>query len=219
LAGVIEEELELRDTFLVRRPAAARLRSRRRIAAHGPAPCLGGTAATHLARTWHERTRRPELRRRTQLRAAGEQSRRRAGADRAPDRRGPACSGSAGGLAYEREVSLSSGRRVADALHRAGADALIVDADADLVSRLTTTRPDAVFIALHGSSVRTGRCAACWTCSTCVCRQQRGSRPVPPGTSRREGRGAGGRPRHAGLGGAAADDVPGARRGWGARSG
>jgi len=62
----------------------------------------------------------------------------------------------AGGLAYEREVSLSSGRRVADALHRAGADALIVDADADLVSRLTTTRPDAVFIALHGSSGEDG---------------------------------------------------------------
>ncbi|HEX3813315.1 MAG TPA: D-alanine--D-alanine ligase [Mycobacteriales bacterium] len=62
----------------------------------------------------------------------------------------------AGGLAYEREVSLSSGRRVADALHRAGTDALIVDADADLVSRLTTTRPDAVFIALHGSSGEDG---------------------------------------------------------------
>ena len=62
----------------------------------------------------------------------------------------------AGGLAYEREVSLLSGRRVADALHRAGADALIVDADADLVSRLTTMRPDAVFIALHGSSGEDG---------------------------------------------------------------
>ncbi len=62
----------------------------------------------------------------------------------------------AGGLAYEREVSLSSGRRVADALHRAGADALIIDADAELVSRLTTTRPDAVFIALHGSSGEDG---------------------------------------------------------------
>src|SRR5579875_1162181 len=62
----------------------------------------------------------------------------------------------AGGLAYEREVSLSSGRRVADALHRAGVDALIVDADADLVSRLRTTRPDAVFIALHGSSGEDG---------------------------------------------------------------
>src|SRR5438874_1965359 len=62
----------------------------------------------------------------------------------------------AGGLAYEREVSLSSGRRVADALHRSGVDALIVDTDADLVSRLTTTRPDAVFIALHGSSGEDG---------------------------------------------------------------
>jgi D-alanine-D-alanine ligase len=62
----------------------------------------------------------------------------------------------AGGLAYEREVSLSSGRRVADALHRAGTDALIIDADADLVGRLTTTRPDAVFVALHGSSGEDG---------------------------------------------------------------
>lgn len=62
----------------------------------------------------------------------------------------------AGGLAYEREVSLLSGRRVTDALHQRGVDALIVDADADLVSRLTTTRPDAVFIALHGSSGEDG---------------------------------------------------------------
>lgn len=62
----------------------------------------------------------------------------------------------AGGLAYEREVSLSSGHRVADALRAAGAEATVADADAGLLDRLTTVRPDAVFIALHGSSGEDG---------------------------------------------------------------
>lgn len=62
----------------------------------------------------------------------------------------------AGGLTYERDVSLSSGRRVADALRSAGVDAVLADADASLVERLTTSRPDAVFVALHGSSGEDG---------------------------------------------------------------
>lgn len=62
----------------------------------------------------------------------------------------------AGGLTYERDVSLSSGQRIADALRSAGADAVVADADAALVGRLTSTRPDAVFVALHGSSGEDG---------------------------------------------------------------
>ncbi|TQS41468.1 D-alanine--D-alanine ligase family protein [Cryptosporangium phraense] len=62
----------------------------------------------------------------------------------------------AGGLSYEREVSLRSGRRVADALRRSGVDATIRDVDAGLLTALETDRPDAVFIALHGASGEDG---------------------------------------------------------------
>jgi D-alanine-D-alanine ligase len=57
----------------------------------------------------------------------------------------------AGGLSYERDVSLRSGRRVADALHRSGIDATLRDADGGLLAALEETAPDAVYIALHGS--------------------------------------------------------------------
>jgi D-alanine-D-alanine ligase len=57
----------------------------------------------------------------------------------------------AGGLSYERDVSLRSGRRVADALHHAGVDATLRDADAALLGSLLEAPPDAVFIALHGA--------------------------------------------------------------------
>jgi D-alanine-D-alanine ligase len=57
----------------------------------------------------------------------------------------------AGGLSYERDVSLRSGRRVADALHRAGIDVRLRDADAGLLGDLADTSPDAVYIALHGA--------------------------------------------------------------------
>ncbi|MGA8115119.1 MAG: D-alanine--D-alanine ligase [Actinocatenispora sp.] len=56
----------------------------------------------------------------------------------------------AGGLSYEREVSLRSGRRVLDALLMAGFDAELHDADVTLLPSLTTDRPEAVLIALHG---------------------------------------------------------------------
>jgi D-alanine-D-alanine ligase len=62
----------------------------------------------------------------------------------------------AGGLSYEREVSLRSGRRVADALRRSGVDAELRDVDATLLSALDADRPDAVFIALHGASGEDG---------------------------------------------------------------
>ena len=56
----------------------------------------------------------------------------------------------AGGLSVERDVSLRSGRRVADALRAVGVEAVLLDADAQLLPRLPPSRPDAVFIALHG---------------------------------------------------------------------
>ncbi len=57
----------------------------------------------------------------------------------------------AGGLSYERDVSLKSGRRVVDALRRAGVEASVRDADSALLSALDAERPDAVVIALHGA--------------------------------------------------------------------
>jgi D-alanine-D-alanine ligase len=62
----------------------------------------------------------------------------------------------AGGISHEREVSLRSGRRVADALVQAGHDVTIVDPDAHLFERLVTARPDVVWPAVHGSSGEDG---------------------------------------------------------------
>jgi len=62
----------------------------------------------------------------------------------------------AGGLSYERDVSLRSGRRVADALRRGGLEPLVRDADAALLPTLAEDRPDAVVIALHGATGEDG---------------------------------------------------------------
>jgi D-alanine-D-alanine ligase len=55
-----------------------------------------------------------------------------------------------GGRSLERQVSLRSGARVEDALERLGHQVVAIDVDADLGTRLTETRPDVAFIALHG---------------------------------------------------------------------
>jgi D-alanine-D-alanine ligase len=57
----------------------------------------------------------------------------------------------AGGLSFEREVSLRSGRRVCDVLRSAGVEAEVRDADATLLGHLADAAPDAVFVALHGA--------------------------------------------------------------------
>ncbi|MDP9432094.1 MAG: D-alanine--D-alanine ligase [Actinomycetota bacterium] len=62
----------------------------------------------------------------------------------------------AGGLSYEREVSLHSGEQVAEALRSSGIDVQVLDVDADLLSRLVADRPSAVFIALHGAAGEDG---------------------------------------------------------------
>jgi D-alanine-D-alanine ligase len=55
-----------------------------------------------------------------------------------------------GGRSLERQVSLRSGARVEDALHRLGHEVVPVDVGADLVDRLRDVRPDVAFVALHG---------------------------------------------------------------------
>ncbi|KQS58317.1 D-alanine--D-alanine ligase [Geodermatophilus sp. Leaf369] len=62
----------------------------------------------------------------------------------------------AGGLTFEREVSLSSGTQVVEALLRAGLDAELRDADGELLPGLAAAPGDAVFIALHGATGEDG---------------------------------------------------------------
>ena len=62
----------------------------------------------------------------------------------------------AGGMSYEREVSLSSGRRVADALKQAGLQVEIREADAALLPLLMEDPPDLVFPVLHGAEGEDG---------------------------------------------------------------
>jgi D-alanine-D-alanine ligase len=62
----------------------------------------------------------------------------------------------AGGLTYEREVSLRSGRRICEALKAAGVAVRTLDPDAALLAGLDGDRPDAVFIALHGADGEDG---------------------------------------------------------------
>lgn len=62
----------------------------------------------------------------------------------------------AGGLSHERDVSLRSGRRVADALRATGLEVVVHDVDADLLAFLRETRPDVVWPLLHGASGEDG---------------------------------------------------------------
>jgi D-alanine-D-alanine ligase len=62
----------------------------------------------------------------------------------------------AGGLSYEREVSLRSGRRVADALRSVEVPVELRDADATLLDALSHNPPDAVFPVLHGAAGEDG---------------------------------------------------------------
>jgi len=58
-----------------------------------------------------------------------------------------------GGISAEREVSLSSGRKVIEALREGGFDVTPIDVGEDLAAVITAIRdakPDAVFNALHG---------------------------------------------------------------------
>jgi D-alanine-D-alanine ligase len=57
-----------------------------------------------------------------------------------------------GGWSSEREVSLTSGKGVADALRERGwSNVTELDMDRDVAARLAVLKPDIVFIALHGT--------------------------------------------------------------------
>ena len=62
----------------------------------------------------------------------------------------------AGGLSHERDVSLRSGRRVAEALRDYGLEVEVRDVDASLLPLLQEDRPDCVVPLLHGESGEDG---------------------------------------------------------------
>ncbi|WP_435738945.1 D-alanine--D-alanine ligase family protein [Cellulosimicrobium sp. PMB13] len=62
----------------------------------------------------------------------------------------------AGGLSHERDVSLRSGRRVAESLRAAGLEVSVHDLDATLLPFLEKHRPDVVWPLLHGASGEDG---------------------------------------------------------------
>ena len=62
----------------------------------------------------------------------------------------------AGGSSLEREVSLRSGSRVADALADRGHQVERIDVDASMVTQLTATTYDVAFLCLHGSAGEDG---------------------------------------------------------------
>lgn len=62
----------------------------------------------------------------------------------------------AGGISHERDVSLRSGRRVADSLGQHGLEVELRDPDASLLGYLREHRPDVVWPALHGASGEDG---------------------------------------------------------------
>jgi D-alanine-D-alanine ligase len=62
----------------------------------------------------------------------------------------------AGGISHERDVSLRSGRRVADSIAAHGLSVELRDPDATLLAYLRESRPDVVWPALHGASGEDG---------------------------------------------------------------
>ncbi|MGV8966248.1 MAG: D-alanine--D-alanine ligase family protein [Cellulomonas sp.] len=62
----------------------------------------------------------------------------------------------AGGLSHERDVSLRSGRRVAEALRASGLEVSVLDVDSELLPALAEARPDLVWPILHGSTGEDG---------------------------------------------------------------
>lgn len=62
----------------------------------------------------------------------------------------------AGGISHERDISLRTGRRVADGLNSLGHRVSVREPDGSLFAFLTETRPDVVWPALHGASGEDG---------------------------------------------------------------
>ena len=61
-----------------------------------------------------------------------------------------------GGISHERDISLRSGRLVADGLEAHGVSVTLADPDATLVDRLRSEQPDVVWPVLHGASGEDG---------------------------------------------------------------
>jgi D-alanine-D-alanine ligase len=62
----------------------------------------------------------------------------------------------AGGISHERDISLKSGRRVADALIEKGAEVIMREPDHELLENLTVDKPDVIWPVLHGASGEDG---------------------------------------------------------------
>jgi len=62
----------------------------------------------------------------------------------------------AGGISHERDISLKSGRRVADALTDAGATVVIREPDEHLFDNIAADKPDVIWLCLHGASGEDG---------------------------------------------------------------
>ena len=56
-----------------------------------------------------------------------------------------------GGMSAEREVSLKSGKNMADALLKNFPNVSLIDADFSLAEKLAVLKPDLCVIALHGT--------------------------------------------------------------------
>jgi len=62
----------------------------------------------------------------------------------------------AGGISHERDISLKSGRRVADALTEFGATVIIREPDHNLLANIAKDNPDVIWPVLHGASGEDG---------------------------------------------------------------
>ncbi len=62
----------------------------------------------------------------------------------------------AGGLTHERDVSLRSGRRVAEALRESGCEVTVSDVDSNLLDRVTSGSVDVVWPLIHGATGEDG---------------------------------------------------------------
>lgn len=62
----------------------------------------------------------------------------------------------AGGISHERDISLKSGRRVADALIEKGAQVIMREPDHQLLANLKKDKPDVIWPVLHGASGEDG---------------------------------------------------------------
>ena len=68
-----------------------------------------------------------------------------------------------GGISHERDVSLRSGRRVAESLTSQGHTVTVLEPDAGLLSRLAERRPDVIWPTLHGATGEDGALRALLT--------------------------------------------------------